>query len=209
VFAAGRDMDPPDGPSYPYAPRTLVDELTMAPMAERDGEAVELEPMQDGGEYPFPDPIGSAETIYTLHSEVRTFPESFGCDECDFRLSLPPAVLERVRGLVGAGDEAVERAAREAVPSSARTVSAHVVAARAGDTQVTVEAVTRPVVHWGMGGGIVSTAAPAAAAVRLLARGKIDARGAMPPEACVRPEDLFPELQRRSCQFSGEVNAIR
>ena len=52
---------------------------------------------QDGGEFDFPEPIGRAETIYTLHSEVRTFPESFGCTECSFRLSLAPAVLERVR----------------------------------------------------------------------------------------------------------------
>ena len=98
VWAGGRDLDPPDGPSYPYAPRTLVDELTMAPMAVRDGEAVELEPLQDGGAFDFPEPIGEGETIYTLHSEVRTFPESFGCTECSFRLSLAPAVLERVRG---------------------------------------------------------------------------------------------------------------
>ena len=55
---------------------------------------------------------------------------------------------------------------------------------------------------WGIGGGIVSTAAPAAAAVRLLARGDIDAVGAMPPERCVRPEDLFPELERRNCTFN-------
>ena len=58
---------------------------------------------------------------------------------------------------------------------------------------------------WGLGGGIVSTAAPAAAAVRLLARGAIDATGALPPERCVRPEDLFPELERRNCAFDTEV----
>ena len=68
VYAAGRDLDPPDGPSYPYAPRTLVDELTEPPMAIREGEPVALEPMQEGGSYPFPDPIGEADSIYTLHS---------------------------------------------------------------------------------------------------------------------------------------------
>ena len=58
---------------------------------------------------------------------------------------------------------------------------------------------------WGLGGGIVSTAAPAAAAVRMLARGEISARGVMPPERCVEPELLFPELARRSCQFDFEL----
>ena len=53
----------------------------------------------------FPEPIGRGDTIYTLHSEVRTFGQSFGCAECSFRLSLAPAVLERLRGLVDASDE--------------------------------------------------------------------------------------------------------
>jgi hypothetical protein len=52
-----------------------------------------------------------------------------------------------------------------------------------------------------LGGGIVSTAAPAAAAVRLLARGAIDARGALPPERCIRPVEMFTELEQRGCRF--------
>ncbi len=209
VLAAGRDLDPPDGPSYPYAPRTLVDELTMAPMAARGGRAVELAPMQDGGAYAFPEPIGRGETIYTLHSEVRTFPESFGCEECTFRLSLAPAVLERTRALAESSNGAIEAAAREAVPSSGKTVSAHVIEAAADGRTVAVTAVTRPMAQWRLGGGIVSTAAPAAAAVRLLARGQIDRRGALPPERCVAPEDLFPELERRGCEFETKEAATR
>ena len=208
VWAAGRDLDPPDGPSYPYAPRTLVDELTMAPMASRGGRPTELEPLQDGGEYDFPDPIGRAETIYTLHSEVRTFPESFGCTECSFRLSLAPAVLERTRALTRAGDAEIERAAAEAVPSSGRTVSIHVVEAEADGRTVAVTAVTKPMPDWGLGGGIVSTAAPSAAAVRLLARGGLAERGALPPERCVEPEDLFPELERRNCTFDTRAYEV-
>jgi len=49
----------------------------------------------------------------------------------------------------------------------------------------------------------------AAAAVRLLARGRITATGALPPERCVDPEDLFPELERGNCRFSTEVDALR
>jgi saccharopine dehydrogenase (NAD+, L-lysine-forming) len=209
VLAAGRDLDPPDGPSYPYAPRTLVDELTLRPMAVVDGEPVELEPLADGGEYSFPEPIGPAPTIFTLHSEVRTFPESFGCRACSFRLALAPAVLERVRALIGASDEEIDAAGRSAVPASARTVSAHVVEAQAGGEQATVVALTRPMDAWGLGGGIVSTAAPAAATVRLLARGAITARGAVPPERCIDPDDLFAELETRGCRFTTEVSAIR
>ena len=205
VIAAGRDLDPPGGPSYPYSPQTLVDELTMNPMAVRDGTAVALEPMSDGGEIHFPDPIGRGETLYTLHSEIRTFAESFGCTESSFRLSLAPAVLERVRSLLEASDAEIAAAAAAAVPSSAHTVSVHVIEASGPAGAVKVTAVTKPMEAWGIGGGIVSTAAPAAAAVRLMARGRIDATGAMPPERCVEPDDLFPELEKRSCTFRVEV----
>jgi lysine 6-dehydrogenase len=202
VIAAGRDLDPPDGFSVPYALRTLLDELTIPPMVVRGGEAEELEPMADGGELDLPEPIGRAQTIYTLHSEVLTFPDSFGCRECSFRLSLAPALLERLRGLTAASDEEVEQATREALPPSGRTVAVHIVEADASR----LTAVTGPKEDWGLGGGVVSTAAPAAAAVRLLARGRIDARGALPPERCVDPDDLFPELERRGTSFTTEVN---
>jgi lysine 6-dehydrogenase len=209
VLAAGRDLEPPEGPSYPYAPRTLVDEVTMAPVAVRDGRALELEPLQDAGEVEFPEPIGRAQTIYTLHSEVRTFPDSFGCSECSFRLSLSPVVLDRVRALAAAADEELEAAARAASPPSGATVSVHVVEAEAAGTLATVTAITRPVERWGLGGGIVSTAAPAAAVVRLLAAGRIAVTGALPPERCIDPDDLFEQLEQRGCSFEVRVSAPR
>jgi lysine 6-dehydrogenase len=207
VVAAGRDLDPPDGASFPYALRTLVDELTLEPMVVRGGEPVALAPMQAGGAVELPEPIGTAETIHTLHSEVRTFPSSFGCSECGFRLSLAPAVLERVHALAEAEEYELAAAARAAMPASAQTVSIHRVEAEGSAATVTVTAITEPVEEWGLGGGIVSTAAPAAAVVRLLARGRIAARGALPPELCVEPDDLFPELERRGCRFELDVRS--
>jgi saccharopine dehydrogenase (NAD+, L-lysine-forming) len=202
VVAAGRDMAPPSGPpSYPYALQTLVDELTMQPIVVRDGKPVEIEPLTPGGPVDVGEPIGEAETIYTLHSEMRTFPGSFGCDEGSFRLSLSPAVLERVRELIGAPREQIEAAAAEAQPPSPGTVSVHLIEACSGGRQARVRAVTTPVEQWGLGGGVVSTGAPAAAAVRLLARGRIEARGAHPPERCVDPDDLFSELEQRGARF--------
>jgi saccharopine dehydrogenase (NAD+, L-lysine-forming) len=209
VIAAGRDLDPPDGASFPYALQTLVDELTMNPMAQRDGEPTALEPMQAGGPVDLPEPIGHADTIYTLHSEVRTFPESFGCRECSFRLSLAPKVLERVHALVEAEEYELAAASRAAMPPSPQTMSVHRVEAEGGGRIVSVTATTGPIEDWEIGGSIVSTAAPAAAAVRLLAHGRIAPRGALPPELCVDPDDLFPELEQRSCRFEVEERALR
>ena len=155
------------GRAIPYAPRTLVDELTMAPMASRDGRPEELEPLQDGGDR-LPRPHRPRRDH--LHPALRGphLPRELRLHGISFRLSLAPAVLERTRNLTGRRRRDRGAAAVEAVPSSGRTVSIHVVEAEADGRPSAVTAVTKPMLDWGIGGGIVSTAAPSAAAVRLL-----------------------------------------
>ncbi len=201
VSAAGRDRNPPDGFSIPYALRTLLDELTMQPVVLRDGAAQEIEPMSDGGAVDFGPPIGRAETIYTLHSELLTFGDSFGCREASFRLSLSPELLSTLRELTEAPDEEVDRVAADAQTPSSDTVAVHLVEASGGGRSVRVRAITEANRTWGLGGGVMSTAAPAAAAVRLLAGGRIATRGVVPPERCIEPPEMFAELERRGCSF--------
>jgi lysine 6-dehydrogenase len=201
VGAAGRDLAPPPGFSVPYALRTLLDELTMRPVVLRDGHPQEIEPLSDGGVVEFGDPIGAGQTIYTLHSALVTFGESFRCREASFRLCLSPDLLAELRGLLEATGEEVQRRAAEAAAPSPRTVSVHLVEASAGGRSVTVRAITEPIGAWSLGGGIVSTAAPAAATVRLLAREAIEERGVLPPERCIDPEAMFAELEQRGCRF--------
>jgi lysine 6-dehydrogenase len=206
VFAAGRDpAAPPDGTLRPpYAIQTLVDELTLPPVVLRDGAPAEIEPLTPGGKVDYGEPIGEVDTIYTLHSELATFGESFRCRSASFRLSLKPELVERLGQLIGASPDEIAAAARAAAPQSAQTVSVHMVKAMAeSGWAATVRAVSPP--HFGLGGSIVSTAAPAAASVRLLARGSLTATGALPPERCVEPDQLFAELETRGCRFSVEA----
>jgi lysine 6-dehydrogenase len=204
VSAAGRDLDPPDGFSVPYALQTLLDELTMRPVVLHGGSPREIEPLSDGGEVDFGEPIGTGETIHTIHSEMRTFGDSFGCREASFRLGLSPQLLSTLRDLTTAGEDEVKRKAAAALPPSSSTVSVHLVEASADGRAVRVRAVTEPMESWGLGGGIVSTATPVAAAVRLMARGEIENRGVMPPESCVDPGALFAELEPRGCTVEVE-----
>jgi lysine 6-dehydrogenase len=206
VAAAGRDLDPPPGFSVPYALETLFDELTLAPVVLHNGLPEELEPLTSGGEIDFGEPIGRAETIHTLHSELRTFGQSFGCREASFRLSLPPQLFERLRELTSRPSEEVMAAGRDAKRPSPRTVAVHLVEASGSGGSVRVRAVTEPHQAWGLGGGVVSTAAPAAATVRLLARGQIETRGALPPERCIEPEAILPELEARGSRFELAVS---
>jgi lysine 6-dehydrogenase len=201
VAAAGRDfgLTGDDGRLRPpYALQTLLDELTMEPVVIRDAEVARLPALADGGEVEFGPPIGTAETIYTLHSELATFADSFGCRNASFRLSLASPMLGRLRALAAATAEEVAAAAAGAASPTAHTVSVHLVTVTAADGQtIKARAVSEP--HFGVGGSVVSTAAPAAAAVRLLARGSLSATGALPPERCIDPEEMFAELQLRGC----------
>ncbi len=203
VSAAGRDMEPPPGFAIPYALRTLIDELTLPPVVVRDGRAVEIDALADGGEVDFGDPIGVAATINTLHSEMLTFPRNFGCREGSFRLSLAPAVLERLRELAGGSEEEIASAQRETVPASSETVSVHLIEARSGNRGARVRCVTSAVPGLG-GGSVVSTAAPAAALTRLIARDQVQTRGVHPPERCIEPDELFAELEQRGSVFDFE-----
>jgi lysine 6-dehydrogenase len=202
-FAAGRDpAAPADGRLRPpYAIQTLLDELTLRPVVLEDGRPVQIEPLAPGGTVDYGDPIGTGETIYTLHSELATFGKSFGCRSASFRLSLAPALLERLQQLATATADEIRAAGRDAASPSNETVSVHLVVTRAVDGEsMTARAITGP--HFGLGGSVVSTAAPAAACVRLFARGALSATGAHPPERCIDPGLMFAELETRGCTFS-------
>ncbi len=207
VVSAARH-DPADGDALrlPYALRTLIDELTMPPIVWEDGVPRELAPCAAGGRVEFPEPIGSAETIHTLHSEVQTLGRCLGVGRVSFRLALAPALRERLEALFGSSEEELDAAAAVSLPPSDQAVAAEVVEARTERRIARVTALTRPSAAWGLGGGIVATAAPAAAVVRLIARGKIEPVGVLPPEMCVEPDDLLPELEARGCAFTVEVS---
>jgi hypothetical protein len=165
---------------------------------------VPLAPLTPGGTVDFGDPVGTAETIFTLHSELATFGPSFACRSASFRLSLTPALRDRLDALLGASAEEVEDASRQARPQSNQTVSVHVVTVTAQDgSRCVARSVTRP--HFGLGGSIVSTATPTAATVRLLARGSLSPRGVHPPERCIDPEEMFAELAQRGATITVEV----
>ena len=206
VSAAGRDPEQRGDFSVPYALQTLIDEVTLKPVVLRGGRATEIAALSDGGEVDFGPPVGRAPTIHTLHSELSTFGESFGARNVSFRLSLEPRLLSRLRELASCSPERIARESRRAAPQSPKTVSVHLVEAAGNGNEVRVRAVTRPSRRWRLGGGVVSTAAPAAAAVRLLARGEVDARGALPPERCLDPEAMFAELETRGAEFEIEAS---
>jgi lysine 6-dehydrogenase len=215
IGASGRDPEPPPGPLVaPYAVETILDELTMPTPVVRDGEVVMLGPMTPAGVVEFGDPVGPAETIYSIHSEQATFTESFGAREVSFQLSLDPAFLAKVRLLSELGlasTDAIEVDGQTVVPRwvllallhrlprtepSRHTVGVHRIEAYGPAGAAVVECVTRPVEGLGFGGGIASTACPAAVVAAMICRGELEPRGVVPSERAVPYALLFERLER-------------
>jgi lysine 6-dehydrogenase len=214
IGASGRDPDPPPGPLVaPYAVETILDELTMPTPVVRGGEVVMLAPMTPAGVVEFGDPVGPAETIFSIHSEQATFPQSLGAKDVSFQLSLDPRFLAKVRLLseIGvASTEEVEVDGVRVVPRrllltllarlpraepSMRTVGVHRIEATGPAGTAVVECVTRAVEGLGFGGGIASTACPPAVVAGMICRGELEARGVVPSERAVPFRPLFERLR--------------
>lgn len=205
--SADHDDEPPPGVSLPYALETLLDQVQAPPVVLRDGETLVLEPCADGGEIDFPEPIGRRSALQTLGSEVLTLGDSLGAGDIDVRLALAPRAETSLRQIArGAQGPPV-------VPQSPRTWSVQLVELTGVHdgvpTRVLATALTPPYAAWELGGTVTAVAAAAGAAARLLARGQLrggmgDAplSGVLAPERALPHHLLFPELERRGCQFS-------
>jgi hypothetical protein len=209
VSAAARDPAPGDGLRLPYDLRTLLDEVTMAAIVLEEGSARAVAPLSAGGRVAFPAPVGPAETIYALHSELQTLGRSFGVERASFRLSLAPELLTRLSELRGADDAEIARAAAASLPPSSEAVATQVVVAGSAGRVARVTAVTPPVPAWGLGGGVVGAGAPAAAVVRQIARDAIATVGVVAPEACLLHAEVMPELALRGASFTARVDDRR
>jgi saccharopine dehydrogenase-like NADP-dependent oxidoreductase len=178
IWAVTRDPAATDHPfPAPYSVRTLRDELEMRPMVVSDGQVTDVEPLSGEAEREFPEPIGRARGVYTLHSELATLPAAYpSLREASFRLCLAPGLTEKLLALRD-GDEP------EPYTQSPASVAVHLVDVRNGH-EVVGMTVTR-------GGSARSTAEPAARAAVELAEGRISAPGVHPPEEAIPDAEAF------------------
>ena len=180
IWAATRDPAADGHPlPAPYSVRTLLDELSLAPMVLHGGELQEAQPISGRARRTFPDPVGEKEGIYTLHSELATLPARYpSLEEASFRLCLAPGLVEKLLAL-SEGDEP------EPYTQSSASVAVHVVEARNGDGRSIVgTALTR-------GGSARSTSEPPARAAVELLEGRISAPGVKPPEDAIPDAEAF------------------
>lgn len=191
IWAATRDPAAAGHPfPAPYSVQTLRDELQLRPMIVSGGELVDVEPLSGGAEREFPEPVGRAQGIYTLHSELATLPETYpSLREASFRLCLSPGLLEKLLALE-------EGELPEPYVQSPESVAVHEVEVTANGSRVVGTTVTR-------GGSAKSTSEPAARAALEIGEGRLAAAGVMPPELAVDDPEAFLRLLDTEVRWQG------
>ncbi len=201
----------------PYALDTVIDEFSLEPMVFRDGRPAAVAPMSGRETIEFPEPVGRAEALYTLHSEVAMFPRSFpGLREASFKVAFEPAFTEKIRFLVELGfasrekiggqlsprEVLLELAARQAVPAGepndCDALRVELTGQKDGRAVARrAEMIVLPHSEWKIAAGSLDTGVPLSIAGQLLGSRTIRTPGVLCPERAVPGELFFEMLERR------------
>ncbi len=216
---------PPDVVAFSYAVPTIVDELTMPPVAFCDGEFVNHEPLSGFEDYWFTPPIGLLPMHFSLHSEVATLPLVFqekGLRECFFKINywgMAPETVQKIKVLVDFGfarREPMEVAETSVAPRDMLValmsgyvppITSFLEPPKNKPPDWTKEIVTEvrgtrfgKKVTYRLGTLTVKGALPTGVSpsivIQWLAEGRVEP-GVYPPEVAIEPELFFAELEKR------------
>jgi len=226
VYNAGADQQRYDSPvAYTFSIATILDELTMPPIAFENGRYVEKPMLSDPEQGSFPDPIGKIVLRHSIHSELGTLPASFrkkGVREVFFKINYDPQLVNLVRDLSHTGFTSREPIAVNGFRVAPRAVLLALMQKHATKkVPLDVEAL-RVVVTGRQNGRRAATAMemwadhsvrpqlsavardtgfPAAIAAVMRGRGEIAGIGVQAPENVVPPGPFFTELKQRGFRF--------
>jgi saccharopine dehydrogenase-like NADP-dependent oxidoreductase len=226
VYNAGADEQKYESPiAYTFSIATILDELTMPPIAFEKGRYVEKPMLSDPEPGSFPQPIGNIVLRHSIHSELGTLAESFrkkGVREVFFKINYEPQLVNLVRNLVETGFTSRDPIAVNGAQVAPRSVLLALLQSKATTkTPKDVEAL-RVVVTGRRGKRRSATAMemwadystrpqlsavardtgfPAAIAAVMLGRGEIQGVGVQAPENVVPPRPFFAELKKRGFRF--------
>jgi lysine 6-dehydrogenase len=206
----------------PYALDTILDEFALEPMVFQDGKAFAAPPMSGSESIQFPSPIGPAEAVYTLHSEVAMFPRSFpSIRNASFKIAFPKDFMQKMKFLVELGFASREPligdvsprqmlsaivSRQPIVPGEPRDCDVLRVLVhgwKAGKKSTGIgESIIFPHPRWKIAAGSLDTGVPLSIAAQMLTQKIIRTPGVLCPEVSVPPELFFRELEKRNISVS-------
>jgi lysine 6-dehydrogenase len=231
VYNGSRDFQTyPDALSFGFSIATILDELTIAPMAFAKGRFTQQEHFSGAEEMTFPQPIGKLVMRHSIHSEVATLPLSFkakGIQEASFKINYDPQLIEAVRLLGGIGlleqkpvriqgKEIAPRAFLEQIlksrppsgkfPKDVETIRVVVRGKRGQRAQtLSLDATTRYTTKPNFSAVARDTGFPISVAAQMIARGNIRATGVHAPETAIPPREFLSEMNRRGIRITGST----
>jgi len=207
---------------------TLFDEMTIPAVIFENGQYKEVPPLSGKETMTFPEPFGSQDQYYTIHSEAATFPVSFkkkGIKNVNWKEG-GPGFLD-LKMLVDAGLASEEPLRVKGTEISPRQFLLRLLDSKnlmgcpegitPNDTEVTriiaigkkdgrkvsytMDSIFRSKAEWEATAGEVAVGVPASIAAQMLARGDIQVKGTIPPENCFDPEPFMTELAKRDIKI--------
>jgi lysine 6-dehydrogenase len=213
--------------------RTILDEFTKSPQVFQDGSWYAQQPLSGQEEILFPEPVGRANAVYSLHSECASFPVSFrdkGVRHVSFKIAFPGDFLAKLKFLVDLGFGSEEPVDVRGVKVSPREVLIRLLEAFPAEevepqdcdilrvvvtgvengqrVEITNQVVVLPYRRWGISANALDTGTPLAIAGVLLARGEITRRGVSGAELCVPPESFLRELARYNMHVESSTRVL-
>ncbi len=223
VYNGAAELSPSADPlAYTFSIATILDELTLAPMALVRGR-LQKQPLLSGEEeVRFPPPLGKLKLWHSLHSELATLPQNFrarGVHEVCFKINYDPRMVAAARLLGSLGlldsrprkiggltlvprrlleDLLKQRAVKTATTRDIEILRVVVTGTKSGRRRcLALDAITRYSTRPSFTAVARDTGFPASIVAQMMARGEIEATGVRAPEEVVPPARLFAELAKR------------
>lgn len=215
---------------------TFLDELILDAPVFQKGKTVVVPALSRKETVDFPTPVGTMDTYVTIHSEVATLPMSFkdkGIREVDWMEGSPDILgLKLLVNLGLASDEEIETKSGRVVP---RKMLMSIIRSKGligfpegvvpndwEATRVTVEGKSSgkgvrrryDVVipnrkDWKMSCAQYAVGIPGSIAARMVGRGDVQAKGVLPPEACIDPDRFLGELKEYGFKIRAKTSALK
>ncbi len=218
LYNGGADFTKYQAPvAFGFAPATVLDELTLAPMVFSKGRFRAAKPLSGGEDFFFE--LGLQKVHYSLHSEVATLPLSYrtkGIRECFFKIAYHPELIAKLRLLIDLGLTDQDAGALGVAPRDvlldcfkrlppppdviddrdALSVVVEGEDAR-GLVEIRHDIVATPQRRPPLSAVARDTGFPPAIVTQMVLSGRIRERGVLPPEKCVPVKPFLAALAER------------
>ena len=193
-----------------------------------DGEFHWVGPFEGLKMVNFPGPIGEQEVCYIPHPETRTMPKSLGARAVSVRGCFPPHAMQLAKTMLQWGlyseeklnvrgveatplelmhDILIQLPATKETPLWAYGLVVDVFGKQNGrDVKIRHWNRHPPMAEWGGRAAYYKNIAiPLSIGAQMIARGDVQVRGVVPPEAAIDPDIFFAELGRRGIEIHETV----